>query len=133
MSGCSANRYAWRSMGIALISAVLAILIGLARRAGLIPDSLRWLAAILPVIPLIWYFLGIGRWLKSLDELQRLIQLEALQIQFGLTGIFIILYGSLAKFGVVPDSVVSEAWPWFWLVLFFSWALGQLLVRRKYR
>ena len=133
MPYCPPNKYAWRSIWLSLLCAALAILMGLARRAELIPDSLRWLAAIIPVIPLVWYFLGLGQWLKSLDELQRLIQLEALQIQFGLTGIFIILYGSLAKFGVVPDSVVSEAWPWFWLVLFFSWALGQLLVRRKYR
>ena len=133
MTGCPPNRYTRRSVFLALLCALLAILMGLARRAGLIPESLRWLAALLPVVPMVWYFLGLGQWLKSLDELQRLIQLEALQVQFGLTGVFIITYGSLAKFGVVPDSVVSEAWPWFWLVLFFSWALGQLLVRRKYR
>ena len=133
MTRCPPNRYAWLSIGLALLCAALAILMGFLRRAELIPDSLRWLAALLPIAPLIWYFVGLGQWLRSLDELQRLIQLEALQIQFGLTGIFIISYGSLAKFKVVPDAVISRAWPWFWMVLFVSWALGQLIVRRKYR
>ena len=130
---CVQNRFAWRALSLSLLSAALAVLTGLARRSDLIPPSLRWVAALLPVVPMIWFFLGLGPWLRSLDELQRQIQLEALLVQFGVTGVFIISYGSLSKYGVLPDSVVSEAWTWFWLVLFLSWAIGQLLVRRKYQ
>src|SRR4026207_799345 len=91
-----------RSVLLALLCGLLAILAGIARREGLVPHSLRWLAALLPVVPMVWYFLGLGRWLKSLDELQRLIQLEALLVQFGLTGILVLAWGLLAKFEVVP-------------------------------
>jgi hypothetical protein len=76
---------------------------------------------------------GLGGWLRSLDELQRLIQLEALLVQFGLTGVVVMGYGLLARFEVVPNTGIAESWSWLWLVLFFSWALGQLIVRRKYR
>lgn len=130
---CTPNRYTRRLLLLALLCAVLAIAVGLARRQGLIPPSLRWAAALLPVVPMAGYFVGLGRWLKSLDELQRLIQLEALLVQFGLTGVVVMGYGLLAKFAVVPNTGIAEFWPWLWLVLFFSWALGQLIVRRKYR
>ena len=82
---------------------------------------------------MVGYFIDIGRWLKSLDELQRLIQLEALVIQFGLTGILVMLYGVLAESGVVSNGSIGEAWPRLWLAMFGSWALGQAIVRRKYR
>ena len=43
-------------------------------------------------------------------------------------------YGLLAKFEVVPNTRRSpRSWPWLWMLLFFSWAIGQLIVRRKYR
>ena len=120
-------------MLLALLCGLLAVLAGIARREGLVPHSLRWLAALLPVVPMVWYFLGLGRWLKSLDELQRLIQLEALLVQFGLTGILVLAWGLLAKFEVVPDTPISDAWGWLWMLIFFSWAVGQLIVRRTYR
>jgi hypothetical protein len=130
---CTPNRYARRGLFLALLCAVLAIAVGFARREGLVPPSLRWAAALLPVVPMAWYFAGLGRWLHSLDELQRLIQLEALLVQFGITGVVVMGYGMLAKFEVVPNTGIADFWAWLWMVLFFSWAIGQLIVRRKYR
>jgi hypothetical protein len=130
---CPPNRYTRRLLLWALLCAVLAVAVGIARREGLIPSSLRWAAALLPVVPMAGYFVGLGGWLKSLDELQRLIQLEALLVQFGLTGVVVMGYGLLAKFAVVPNTGIADFWPVLWLVLFFSWAIGQLIVRRKYR
>lgn len=130
---CHDKGFVRRSLILALLCALLALVVGVARRAGLVPPSLRWLAALLPVLPMVGYFMGIGRWLKELDELQRLIQLEALFVQFGLTGIVVMAYGLLAKFAVVPNARISDAWAWLWLWLFVSWAVGQLIVRRKYR
>jgi hypothetical protein len=127
------RKFAWRLLRLALLSALLGLASGYARRHGLIPPSLVWLAALLPVLPMIGYFMGIGRWLQTLDELQRLIQLEALLIQFGATGLFLMSYGVLAKAGVVRDVSISEAWGTVWLAMFLSWTLGQLMVRRKYR
>jgi hypothetical protein len=130
---CLSNRYTRRFLLLALLCAALALVVGLARREGLIPPSLRWVAALLPVLPMVGYFVGLGQWLKTLDELQRLIQLEALLVQFGLTGVVVMAYGLLAKFEVVPNTRIADSWHWFWLLLFFSWSLGQLVVRRKYR
>ena len=87
----------------------VAVAVGVARREGWIPSSLRWVAALLPVVPMAGYFVGLGGWLKSLDELQRLIQLEALLVQFGLTGVVVMGYGLLAKFEVVPNTGIAES------------------------
>lgn len=129
---CGSNRYARRLVLLGLLCGVLTIVSTLARRQGLIPPALAWLGALLPVLPMVGYFVGLGRWLRAMDEMQRLIHLEALFIQFGISALFVMGYGLLAQAAVVPDVPVGEAWPWLWLVLFASWAVGQLIVRRKY-
>jgi hypothetical protein len=131
--GCTFDRYTGRSLVLGVICIGLAVVVGTARRAGVIPPSLRWAAALLPVLPMVGYFLGLNRWLRSLDELQRLIQLEALVVQLGLTSTVVMAYGLLAKFEVVPNPTIADFWHWIWLILFMSWAVGQVIVRRKYR
>lgn len=64
--------------------------------------------------------------------MQRLIQLEALFLQFAITALLIVGYGVLAEVRVVPDLPVSRAWPWLWIALFLSWAFGQAVVRRRF-
>lgn len=130
---CSPNRYTWRMLALAALCGLIVVAVALARRHGLIPPSLLWVAAVLPVLPMLGYFVGLGQWLRTLDELQRLIQLEALFVQFGLTCILVMAYGMLAKFGVLPNVAIGDSWHWLWMVLFCSWSVGQLLVRRKYR
>jgi hypothetical protein len=133
MFGCSFDSYARRSLLLGLLCIGLALVVGAARRAEVIPPGLRWAAALLPVVPMVGYFLGLNRWLRSLDELQRLIQLEALVVQLGLTGTVVMAYGLLAKFGVVPNPTIADFWHWIWLILFLSWSVGQVIVRRQYR
>ena len=132
MVSCGSKPIMWRSLGFAALSAGLAVGVALARDHGLIPASLRWLGAILPVLPIVGYFLSLSGWIKSLDEMQRLIQLEALFIQFASTAVVIMAYGALAEVHAVPDVTASRVWPWLWVTLFASWALGQALIRRKY-
>lgn len=129
---CGSRRIVWRLLGWALLSAALAIGVAVARDHGLVPPWLRWLGALLPVVPLVGYFLGLGGWIRGLDEMQRLIQLEALFIQFAITAVLIVAYGTLAEAHVVPDFRVSQVWPWLWLTFFVSWAIGQAVIRRKY-
>ena len=130
---CSANEYSRRSLLMVLLCGALAFGVGMARREGIIPPSLRWMAALLPVLPMVGYFFGLRQWLLKVDEHQRLIHFEALFIQFGVSSIVVMAWGLLAKFGVVPDTPIGDSWAWLWVVLFFSWFLGQLIVRRKYR
>ena len=130
---CATTEYNRRSLLMVLLCLLLAIVVGVARREAMIPSSLRWAAALLPVLPMVGYFIGLGRWLRTLDELQRLIQYEALFIQFSVSSVGVMAWGLLAKFGVVPNESIGETWQWLWVLLFFSWVLGQLIVRRKYR
>lgn len=120
-------------IGLSLMSAVLAVLVALADRTGLVPGGLRPVLAVLPVLPPLAFFGRIARWLRSLDELERMIHLEAMVIQFGLTGILVMTYGMLARAGAVPNVLATTAFPFLWLALFAFWSVGIVWVRRKYQ
>jgi len=124
--------HALRMIGLSLLSAILAIAMSFLDRSGLIPGGLRPVAALLPIIPLIAFFVGFSRWLKSLDELQRIIHLEALLVQFAATGILVMGWGMLVRFRVIPDLRVSQIYPVLWLAIFGFWVSGFLVIRRKY-
>ena len=130
---CKPNRFTWHLLGWAALAGLLAVGAGLLKRSGVVPAPVRPLIALLPVLPMVGYFFALTRWLRSLDEMQRLIQFEALMIQFGVTALFVMGYGVLADSGAVPNTPVGELWPWIWMVLFLSWSLGQAIVSRKYR
>ncbi len=130
---CTPNRFTWQLRGWALLSALLILVGALLKRWGLDPGSLRGVVALLPVVPMVGYFLALTRWVRSLDEMQRLIQFEALLIQFGVTALAVMGYGVLAEAGAVPNPPVGDLWPGIWLLLFVSWSLGQAIVRRRYR
>jgi hypothetical protein len=82
---------------------------------------------------MVGYFFALTGWVRSLDEMQRLIQFEALLVQFGITALSVMAYGVLADAGIIPNPPVGDLWPWIWLMLFVSWSLGQAIVRRRYR
>jgi hypothetical protein len=130
---CTPNRFTWQLLGWAVLSTLLTLAGVLAKRWGFDSGTLRWIVALLPVLPMVGYFFSLTRWLRSLDEMQRLIQFEALLIQFGVTALFVMGYGLLANSGAVPNTPVGDLWPWLWLLLFVSWSLGQVIVRRRYR
>lgn len=120
-------------IGLSLMSAVLAVVVALADRTAVVPGGIRPVLAILPVVPLVAFFGRIALWLRSLDELERMIHLEAMVIQFGLTGILVMSYGMLARAGAVPNVLATTAFPFLWLALFGFWAVGIVWVRRKYQ
>ena len=120
-------------IGLSLWSAGLAILVSAADRAALLPPTVRPLAAIVPVVPLVAFFVRIARWLRTLDELQRMIHLEAMVIQFAATGILVMSYGMLAKTGAVPNVPATTAFPFLWVAIFGFWSIGIVWVRRKYQ
>lgn len=130
---CTSNRFIWQLLGWALLSALLALGEALLKRWQVDLGMLRGVVALLPVLPMVGYFVALTKWVRSLDELQRQIQFEALLIQFWITALSVMAYGVLAEKGVVPNPPVGDLWPWIWLLLFLSWSVGQAIVRRRYR
>jgi hypothetical protein len=74
-----------------------------------------------------------ARYLRSIDELQRLIHLEALLFQFAATALLVMAYGSLAHVGVLPALEISDAMSAVWIGTFLMYGLGYVLVSRKYQ
>ena len=130
---CESNRFNWQMIWWALASAALTILVAILRRAGIIPPSLRAVTALIPVIVMGGFFLGMARYLRSIDELQRLIHLEALLFQFGATALLVMAYGSLAHVGALPTLEISDAMSGVWIGTFLMYGLGLAIVRRKYQ
>jgi len=120
-------------LGLALLSAVLTVGVAILGRPVELPGWAQAGLATIPLVPLVGMFFGIARWIAELDELQRLIHLEAFVFQFGATGILVMGYGMLARAGIVADLPTSRVYPFLWLAIFGFWAVGRSLVRRKYR
>lgn len=120
-------------LGFALLSAALTVAGSFVDRATSLPAGVRLLVAGAPLVPLVAMFFGIARWIEALDELQRLVHLEAFVFQFGATGLLVMGYGMLARAAIVPDLPASRLYPFLWLSVFGFWAIGLSLVRRRYR
>src|SRR5690349_18731773 len=129
----AARRHSQLAIVYSLISGVLAVAVALLRRHGLLPPSLGLVAALVPLVPLILFMVSIIRMIRSLDELQRLIHLEAMMLQFGASGIVVMGYGMLARGGFVPNVTFMDAYPFLWVGPFVFWAIGLLIVRRRYQ
>lgn len=82
----------------------------------------------IPVLPGIFLVVSIGMAFSKLDELQRRIQLEAIAIGFGITAIGALTYG---LWGLMSGQQAN--WILVTVLLVFSWLLGKLITRWKYR
>ena len=67
--------------------------------------------------------------LRSLDELQQRVQLQALAIAFAGTGVLATAYGFLVNAGLPDIDWGAMVWP----TMVALWALGLLYANRRYR
>jgi len=97
--------------------------------------SLRAAVALAPLVPSLLYVRAIARWIRSLDELQRHIQLEAWF--FATTGtIFVATALSLlGGTGVLRGTRFAGGlgWEGTYALTFFLWVLGCAISNRRYR
>ena len=118
-----------------LFSAVLFVLTYFAARVILkIPetgDLLRVLAALLPIVPFCWVLWEIRKGVKSLDELEQRIQLEALAFAFPISLILLMTLGLLEIAITLPKNDLSYRHVWATLPAIYF--LGLVLARRRYR
>jgi hypothetical protein len=90
------------------------------------------IAVALAPLPVFAFYLA--RWLRAmrrLDELQRLIQLEALAIAFPLTLLLILALGLLQMVEALPVRLADyiRLWP----VVFWLYFVGLFIARKRYR
>jgi hypothetical protein len=91
----------------------------------------RIAAALLPVAPFAWLLWEIVRGVRSMDELEQRIQLEALALAFPLTLILLMTLGLLEIAIELPAEDLSYRHVWAMLpALYF---LGLTLARKRYR
>ena len=124
---------AWRLLGLATLSGILAVLLSPADGGhGLVPWSVPPAVRLVSVLPMVAFFVEFARYLKTLDEMPRLIHLQAMLIQFAGTCLAVMTYGVLARVGLVPDLPTSRMWPFVWTAIIWLWAGGLIVVRRRY-
>lgn len=131
MNLTEARRQERISLAWALVSVVVAISCGWLLRNTQPAALVRVVLALLPVIPSALYILAVVRSIRSMDELQRRIQLEAVTFAFVGTLILSLMYGMLQKSGFFR----AWAWDWegIWLMMFGLWLVGYFAAVRRYQ
>jgi hypothetical protein len=91
-------------------------------------SPLRYLFAVLPVIPSAFALWAALRFFRSLDELQRRIQFEGLAFSFLATCLLTLTWGFLQNAGLPHADVI-----WVTPVLIMLWGLGLGIASRRYQ
>ena len=108
------KRYNWRLIWLSLVYALFLIAAVYGFRHQLIPDGLRYFAAILPALPIIGIFGAIGRYLiEEQDEYVRMLQVRQSLIATGFAMSLATLWGfmeALAGAPHIPLFYVPVTW-----------------------
>ena len=83
------------------------------------------LAPVVPVVFMIYFFL---RYLSRIDELQQRIQLLAIGFAAGTTSMLAFSYGFLENVGFPPISLM-----WVFPVMVVLWGIGLAFISRRYK
>jgi hypothetical protein len=89
--------------------------------------ALRYLIAILPMLPLIFAFRSFLHQLAHMDELQQRIQLQAIGFATGATGMITLTYGYLENAGLPQLSMI-----WIFPLICLLWAGASWAMTRRY-
>jgi hypothetical protein len=91
-------------------------------------SPLRYLYAVLPVIPAALAMWAAIRFFRGLDELQRRIQFEGIAFGFLGTCAISLTWGFLQNAGLPHADVI-----WVAPLLIFLWGVGRCLAARRYQ
>jgi hypothetical protein len=127
---CESNKQYRRQMLIWSVTycAVTFASIYTLKNAGIEHLGLRTLIALTPMLPIAWVGIIIMRFIRSLDELQQKMQLEAVIFSAVMTGLLTGAYGFMEGVGYPKLDTI-----WVLPMLLVFWTLGQALARRRYR
>ena len=127
------HSYYWE-FGLSMIAYVITIILS---RSFLIAGTIAhhpianpWniAVALLPIIPVIFVFVAVVRFVQATDELQRQIIVNSLALAGGATALLAVTYGLL------EGDVLPRPSAWTTYITFMScWIIAGLFVRRHYR
>ena len=96
------------------------------------PLPLRALIAISPALPIIFVMRAFLRYLRSIDEMQRRIEMEAI----GVSALFVsqaYLVGGFLQIGKVIAVPADVAMIWVFPLMCLSYGIGKFIALRRYR
>lgn len=94
------------------------------------PQAAQMAVALVPVPIFAWYIWRWMRGVRRLDELQRLITLEALAFAYPVSLLLILTLGLLQLSGIGKPTVINylQLWP----LVFWFYFIGLIIARRRY-
>ena len=117
-----------KRMGLGLL-AYSVLLLASIQLTSAYPDALwRFPVALAPMAPFVYGIFACVRYVQRIDELQRIVALEALAIAFGGTAAITFGYGFLELAGLPHVN-----WTFVWPVMGVCWLLGDVIAERRYR
>ena len=118
--------YTWRMVIVSVLYVVI-LPISVIVTKQLSESPIRFITALVPIVPVVAGVVVFYRYLLRMDELQRKINLVALGISVGCVGVLTFSIGLLDNAGIAQASMV-----WVFPALIFFWGLGRVFAGRRY-
>jgi hypothetical protein len=122
----------WMQVAMILVSVFLVGSIFVFRSVDL-GTGARFGVVSVALAPMVAWVIGFKRWLRTIDELERLIQLQSMSVTLGSSALMILGYGLMVQAGLVSAGPRSSAWVFLWAWIFGVWSLSQAVIRRRYQ
>jgi hypothetical protein len=110
------------------IVAYMAVLVGTRYFFRNVIGPLETVLALLPMVPVIFVFIAVLRFLAGTDEFQRRIVVDSLAIAGGATALIALTYGF-----VEGDPLPRPSAFWTWTVFMVLWLISSFVLRLRYR
>lgn len=124
-----------RSWAILIGAGVLWVLTYFLSRVGLqmvrLEPTARVIVALLPILPFAWFIWLVMSGIRSMDELERRVHLEALGIAFPLAVLLLMTLGLVQL--AVPLNPEDWSYRHVWIYLPIFYFLGLAISWRRYR
>lgn len=96
-----------------------------------LPMGLKAGAAVAALVAFLLFLAAEVRLIRGLDEMQRLVQLEALAIAFPMSLALVLFLGLMQRFAELPMDDLSYRHIWPLMILFY--VIGVALASRRYQ
>jgi len=121
----------WMQVAMILVSVFLVGSI-LVFRSVELGTTARFGVVVLAAAPMVAWVIGFKRWLRTIDELERLIQLQSMGVALGSSTLLILGYGLMVQAELVSSGPRSGSWLYLWAWMFAAWSVSQAVIRRRY-